>query len=1069
MSTDNAKMQQMEVMLKKSLITIKKLESELSTARKHEPIAIIGMGCRMPGGVNSPEDLWKMLEAKEDAISLIPKDRWDREATYDADPLTPGKCNTKHGAFLENDVRQFDADFFGIPPREARSMDPVQRLILEVTHETFEKSGIAPSSLRGSNTGVYLGIGSSLDYAQASLRSGVLENVSVYDTTGIPLATASGRISYQYDLQGPSFSIDAACSSSIVAIHLATEGLRNGECNLAVAGSANLLLTPELFVGLTKMGSLSPDGKCRAFDDEGNGYVRGEGCGVVILKRLKDALQDGDDIQAVIKGSAIVHDGLSNGFTAPNPDAQVKVINAALTNAAVDPATVDFVESHGVGNKFTDALELQALEKGYGKRTGKLYVGSVKPNIGHMEAAIGMAMLAKVIGAFKHRMIPPNINFDKPNSDINWSGSKITVPTEMVAWNKEAPLRASVHSSGYSGTNTHLVLEAPPQASTDHVKDLLEWPAYPVSLSAYTSDGLRDLVATYLDESNSLWNHQLKDISYTLAKGRSGYDHKLSVSAPDKASLKEALTAWYAEGKHKLVKQSDPEMVRNREIAMLFTGQGAQYPGMCKELYETNQIFKKEVDYCNKILEQHLGRSIVEIMYGDDQESINQTQFTQPALFVVEYALYKLWQHWGIKPTAVAGHSVGEYVALTVAGILKLEDALALIAARGKYIQSLPEGIGGMAAVLAGEDVVKGYLKDSKVDIAAVNSPKSLTISGRKEDVAAIVASMKEDKIKAIPLTVSHAFHSYLMEDILKDFEQVVAAVSLNEPLIPVISNVTGKELLLSDLSPRYFSGHIRGTVRFSDDIRFLDESMGIDIFLEAGPNPTLAGLAKQNVSKETALLLSSGRKGRSDWNILLDTLQQLYLSDVDVNWKAVYEGTGGQIVSLPTYPWQKQEYWYDPVKEHSGANASAPGLNIEVSSGNTLSKDNLMDVMQQVAVGILGLKKGSKLDAFKSMREQGFDSMMSGEFLAVMEKYLGAKLEMSLIHVYGDLNSLHNYFIKEILGGDETITMSDVMFDTGAKSVTDDDDDDWHNIKESDGKLMRWFKKIDKKLSVSD
>jgi len=412
---------------------------------------------------------------------------------------------------------------------------------------------------------------------------------------------------------------------------------------------------------------------------------------------------------------------------------------------------------------------------------------------------------------------------------------------------------------------------------------------------------------------------------------------------------------------------------------------------------------------------------------------------------------------------------VGEYVALTVAGILKLEDALALIAARGKYIQSLPEGIGGMAAVLAGEDVVKGYLKDSKVDIAAVNSPKSLTISGRKEDVAAIVASMKEDKIKAIPLTVSHAFHSYLMEDILKDFEQVVAAVSLNEPLIPVISNVTGKELLLSDLSPRYFSGHIRGTVRFSDDIRFLDESMGIDIFLEAGPNPTLAGLAKQNVSKETALLLSSGRKGRSDWNILLDTLQQLYLSDVDVNWKAVYEGTGGQIVSLPTYPWQKQECWYDPVKEHSGANASAPGLNIEVSSGNTLSKDNLMDVMQQVAVGILGLKKGSKLDAFKSMREQGFDSMMSGEFLAVMEKYLGAKLEMSLIHVYGDLNSLHNYFIKEILGGDETITMSDVMFDTGAKSVTDDDDDDWHNIKESDGKLMRWFKKIDKKLSVSD
>ncbi|MEZ5007184.1 MAG: beta-ketoacyl synthase N-terminal-like domain-containing protein [Chitinophagales bacterium] len=1065
----------MEAILKKSLVTIKKLEAEVNGLKNsaNEPIAIIGMGCRMPGDVHSPEDLWNLLVNKKDTITEIPKDRWDADSIYDEDPLTPGKTNAKHGSFLSNDVKTFDADFFGIPPREAKSIDPLQRMLLEVTQETLEKAGISPDSLRGSKTGVFLGLGNS-DYMQARLRSGHLEDVDVYDATGVPFATAAGRLSYMFDLQGPSFALDSACSSAIVGMHLAANSLRNKESNLAIVGAANLILTPELYVGLSKLGSLATDGKCKAFDENADGYVRGEGCGVVILKRLSEAEADGDNVLAIIKGSAVQHDGLSNGFTAPNPEVQLKVIQEALKNANVDPATIDFVEAHGIGNKFTDAMEIQAIQQSYGKREQPIYVGSVKPNIGHLEAAVGMAMLAKIIGSFQHHQIAPNIHIDTPNQDLDWNNIKVKVPTDTVNWNSansDQPLRAAINLSGYSGTNVHMIFEAPkPKAKSLNES---KQPVLGFNISAKTKQALDQSIENYIQfiESNPTVN--FNDLLYTLSAGRSHYDYKLSAIVENKDDLLEALKNYQAEGKHKNVSVNNIDLVRNKDIAFLFTGQGAQYHGMCSTLYQTNSTFKNAVDRCNEILKPHLALPIIEVLYGDDTESINQTIYTQPALFVVEYALYELWKSWGIQPTAVIGHSVGEFVALTVAGVLSLEDALLLIAKRGQLMQSLPEEEGGMAAVLANEATVLPYLTAFKqVNIAAVNSPKALTISGNKEEIDQVVVKLKEEKVKAINLTVSHAFHSYLMDPILADFEAVAASVQLNEPQIPVISNVTGKELQLSDISPQYFSKHIRGTVRYWDNIQYLDQELGIDVFLEAGPNPTLIGLAKQGLTKETALLLSSAKKGQDDWKMMWTALQELYLADVSIDWKSVYQEVDAQSIELPTYPWQRKEYWYNPVRliiEHQQEPTPVKDK-IALNTAMSVNKDNLMDIMQREAVKILGLEKGSQLDIYKSIREQGFDSMMSGEFLAKMEKYLGAKLEMSLIHVYSDLNSLYNYIVKDIIGDkDEVVSMSDVMFDANSSNGLEEEEEegDWHDIKPTDGPLMKLFKKFDKALGV--
>ncbi len=613
---------------------------------------------------------------------------------------------------------------------------------------------------------------------------------------------------------------------------------------------------------------------------------------------------------------------------------------------------------------------------------------------------------------------------------------------------------AALNLSGYSGTNVHMILEEAPSKEEEQ-ESKSNRPFYLFQVSAKSETALNNLLKKYLDDWEKISENSIEDITYTLNVGRSVYAHQFSIIIEHKEALKEALDKVVAGEKVRGAVWYTEEEVINKSVAFLF------------------------------MLDIPLG----DLVFGEDVDPtlINETKYTQPALFAVDYALAKMWMSWGIVPSAVMGHSVGEFVALTIAGVLSLKDALKLIANRGRLMQALPEGEGGMAAVLAGEEVLSKYLAkyQGKVDIAAVNSPKSLTVSGNLADVDLLVADLKEDSVKAISLKVSHAFHSHLMDPMLDEFAAVVDSVQLMEPKIPLISNLSGKELKFSELNRDYFKNHIRQAVRFYDGMKYLDEEFGIDIFLEAGPNPTLVGLGKQCLIKSSARWLSSSKKGKEDWKDQLETLQQLIFARVPIGWTAFYKGAGLKKIDLPTYVWDKKVYWADPVKsipkdeltpleyldEYTDTKLMKDEVADSEKSGEMIiSADTLMDIMQKECCKILALEPGTKLDEFKSMREQGFDSMMSGEFLANMEKILDAKLDMSLIHVYGDLNALNQYFIKEHLGGEEkTVSMANIMFDTGDDRYEYVDTKNWHEVKEGDGWLLRTFKRIDKMLKVDD
>lgn len=1070
---------QMQEMLKKSLITIKKLEAELLDSQKNSkniPIAIVGIGMRLPGGISNSTQLWDLLLNKSDVVTEIPKSRWDNDKIYDTDALKKGKTNARHGAFLTNDPGEWDADFFGIVPREAKSIDPLQRMIFEVTQEALESAAISPDELKGSKTGVYVALGNS-DYMSARLRSGNLEDVDVYDATGIPFATAAGRLSYLFDLRGPNFALDAACASSIVGLHLAVEDLKTNKSDCAIVASANLILSPELYVGLSKLGSLSTHGICKAFDENADGYVRGEGCGVVILKRLDDAIKNNDNILTIIKGSAIKHDGASNGFTAPNPEVQLAVIQEAIEIANIKSEEIVFVEAHGIGNKFTDAMEIQAIDAGYNNRNSPLYIGSLKPNIGHLEATIGMGMLFKTIESLKHHQIAPNIHLDTLNKDIDWPNIHSRIPLELINWKPVAneTMKTAINLSGYSGTNVHMIFEEALVPFNNKPK-----PSYPTNvfqLSAKTPDALKAIAEKYVAQFDSWSDKSMHDVCYTLQVGRGNYDYKLCIIAESLAHVKSVLEKFILGESDKSLTISHPEILSSKNIAFLFSGQGAQYFGMCKDFYDTNKIFKSAIDECNTHLNNDLAIPIIDILFNEnvDNELINQTQYTQPALFVVEYALAKMWQSWGIKPYAAAGHSVGEFVALTLAEAISLKDALHLIAIRGKLMQALPTDAGTMAAVIAGKEEILPFLTpfEGKICVAAYNSPKSTTISGEKEAVQQLVETLKVEKIKAIPLVVSHAFHSQLMNPILSDFENEVEKISFKTPIFPVISNVTGKELSVSDLTPKYFSNHLRGTVNFYDDMQYLSNELGIDVFIEMGPNPILVGLGKQGINKETAVWLSSAKKGINDWQQIFSSIGLLYLAGLPFSWKHLYDDFAVKKENLPTYAWQRKKYWYSPVKvgllepkTHKEEDIIDLNKSVEHIPGKEhgLTKETFYLIMHKEGNRVLGLEKGTKLDDHKSLRDQGFDSMMSGEYLTILEKYLNTTLDISLLHLYINIHDLHDYLSKKYL---ENTTGGVLMNDIILGNILDDEEDDgnWHEPKETDGWLLKVFKKIDSKL----
>jgi amino acid adenylation domain-containing protein/thioester reductase-like protein len=878
-----------------------------------EPIAIVGLSCRFPGAPN-PRAFWELLRNGVDAITEVPSDRWDVNAFHSENP-DPGKVTTRYGGFLE-DVDLFDPHFFGISPREATRMDPQQRLLLEVSWEALENAFILPQSLGGTRTGVFVGI-SSYDYSH------LLDNPEMFDAyagTGNAHSIAANRLSYVFDLRGPSMALDTACSSSLVSVHLACQSLRNGESDVALAGGVNLILTPELTITFSQARMLSPDGRCKTFDVNADGYVRGEGCGVVVLKRYSDALRDGDNILALIRGSAVNQDGRSNGLTAPNGFAQQDVIRQALAEAQVAPNQIGYVEAHGTGTPLGDPIEIASLRAvlDADSSTGKVLVGSVKTNIGHLESASGIAGLIKAVLALQNEAIPPHLHLKEINPYLLLEDSRIEIGTYLRPWKRrEGPRFAGVSSFGFGGTNAHVVISDAPQVASTTSSENIERPRHILALSAKSESSLREL-AYQFSEALSINKQSLADIAFTVNTSRSHFEHRLTIHASSSEELKNALEEFISTSESPLVGTGFSKPGVEPKIAFLFTGQGAQYPGMGKGLYETQSIFRDALDQCAAILDPLLDRPLLNVLFASANDStIHQTTYTQPAIFSFEYALAQTLLSWGIQPYALTGHSIGEYVAACIAGVFTLQDGLRYIAARSKLMGALPQS-GSMAAVFADAAQVVDALKpfEDQVAIAATNSPDNIVISGEQKAVIEVLNELSKRGIASKALTVSHAFHSPLMDPILDSFESIAHEVTFQAPRIPLISNLTGR-LMEADQVPdaAYWRDHLRREVKFSAGMQSLAD-LGIDVFIEVGPAPVLLSMGKRCLPDSKALWLPSLRYGQEDWKMLLDSLGKLYVAGADIDWAGFDQGYTRRKVSLPNYPFDRQRYWLESSGE---------------------------------------------------------------------------------------------------------------------------------------------------------
>jgi acyl transferase domain-containing protein/surfactin synthase thioesterase subunit len=911
-------------MLEDALQEIARLRAQLQAAEpvhtplRHpqEPIAIIGMGCRFPGSANTPEAFWELLVSGGATLREIPASRWDVDAYYDPDMAVPGKMYVRHGSYLDDGtIEQFDPQFFGISAREADRLDPQQRLLLEVSWEALEHAGIAPATLKGSQTGIFVGQYWD-DYSMQRIYATEPGQIDRYAQLSALRGLSAGRIAHLLDVHGPAMQVDTACSSASLAVHLACQSLRNRESDLALAGGVSLILAPEHLIGICQMQALSPDGRCKTFDARADGFGQGEGCGMVALKRLSDARRDGDRILALIRGSAVNHDGHSRTVTTPSGTAQRAMLQQALDNAGVQPHQIGYVEAHGTGTPLGDPIEVLALARVLCQdRQQPLYIGSVKTNVGHLDAAAGIAGLMKVVLSLQHGTIPPHLHCNEPNPRIPWRDWPIRVPTELTPWNT-SPKMAGVSAFGMSGTNVHLIVEQAPEPGLEIIPapPNTPRPQHVLTLSAQDQDTLHDLAQAYLTRLQTpAEDGNLADMCFTAATGRSHFSHRLAVVADSPEAICRELTGFLDHGYSSQLFTHQAGR-KPPKIAFLFTGQGAQYAGMGRHLYETQPTFRFWLDRCADILDTYLDQPLLDVLWSGD--AIHQTAYTQPALFALEYALAQVWRSWGIEPEVMMGHSVGEYAAACIAEVFTLEEGLRLIAARGRLMQSLPAG-GAMVSVRAEEAVVDAHLDPyrSEVAIAAVNGPQSTVISGRASAIRRIVEALHTQGMKTTPLTVSHAFHSPLMTPILEAFAQVAEQISYAVPIRPVVSNVTGKAMTGDLVTPDYWVRHLRQAVRFADGMATLHE-MHIDTFVEIGPKPTLLGMGRGCLPPADDAWLPSLRPD-AEWSTLLSSVAQLYVRGAAIDWQGFDRGEGlsrRRKVVLPTYPWRRQRYWTDTV-----------------------------------------------------------------------------------------------------------------------------------------------------------
>jgi polyketide synthase 1/15 len=913
----------------KLLRYLKKVAVELDEARARlreyeqratEPVAVVGIGCRFPGGVDSPQELWEVVSEGRDLVSEFPTDRgWDVEGLFDPDPDAEGKTYTRWGGFLE-DATGFDAGFFGIAPGEVLAMDPQQRLMLEVSWEALEHAGIDPLTLRGSATGVFTGI------FAASYGNRDTGGLQGYGLTGTSVSVASGRVAYMLGLEGPAVSVDTACSSSLVAIHWAMASLRSGECDLALAGGVTVMGLPSLFVGFSRQRGLAADGRCKAFAGAADGTGWGEGAGVVVLERLSDAQRLGHSVLAVVRGSAINQDGASNGMTAPNGQAQQRVIRAALASAGLTAANVDVVEGHGTATTLGDPIEAQALlaTYGQGRPPGRpLWVGSIKSNMGHTQAAAGVAGVIKMVQAMRHGVMPATLHVDVPSPRVDWESGAVSVLTEARDWPVDGrPRRAGVSSFGISGTNAHVILEQAPVEVSESAGGASGLSVLPWVISARSAEALTAQASRLLAHVQADPGLDPVDVGCSLA-GRSVFEHRAVVVGADRQALMTGL-ATLADG--------DPgagvvvgQAGSVGKAVVVFPGQGSQRIGMGRELYGQLPVFAEAFDAVADELDRLLRLPLREVVWGADAGLLDSTEFAQPALFAVEVALFAVLRRWGVQPDFVMGHSVGELSAAYVAGVLTLADAAMLVVARGRLMQALPAG-GAMVAVAAAEDDVMPLLGEG-VAIAAINAPKSVVISGAQATVSAIADRFAEQGRRVHRLAVSHAFHSPLMEPMLEEFARVAARVEAREPRIGLVSNVTG-ELAGADGdfgSEQYWVEHVRRPVRFADSVRHL-QMAGATNFIEVGPGSGLTGSIEQSLAPAEAVVVSTLGKDRSEVASVLGASGQLFTTGVPVDWPAVFAGSGGRRVELPTYAFQRRRFWQTPGAD-GPADAAGLGL----------------------------------------------------------------------------------------------------------------------------------------------
>ncbi|MGD7154321.1 non-ribosomal peptide synthase/polyketide synthase, partial [Ralstonia pseudosolanacearum] len=957
------------------------------------PIAVIGLGCRFPGA-DDADAFWDALAGQVDAIGAVPQAR-RAAGTFD-EPRAEVPSQVRLGGFLDR-VDAFDAAFFSISPLEAARMDPQQRLALEVAWQALEDAGIAASGLAGSTTGVFIGI-STHDYENLQDRAG--SELSVYSATGNAGSIVANRLSYCLDLRGPSLAIDTACSSSLVAVHAACQSLRDGESTLALAGGVNLVLSTLSSEPFARAGMLSPDGRCKAFDASANGYVRGEGCGVVVLKRLSDALRDGDPVRAVILGSAVMQDGRGNGLIAPNGSAQAAVVRQALARARLRPEQIGYIEAHGTGTALGDPIELNALKSvfAHAPEAGRCAVGSVKTNIGHLEAAAGVASLIKVVLALEHETLPANLHYREPNPHCALDGSALSIVSRSQPWPGNAGRRhAGISSFGFGGTLAHMIVAQAPPAATAHGA---QWPWHLLSLSAKTAPALEAMTEAVAGQLRDLPDGALADAAYTHQAGRSAFAWRRMLVARDREDAAEALRA--RDPRRVFTAQVRPAVPA--PVVFMFPGQGAQQVGMARELYQEIAAFRAVVDRCAQVLRERAGFDLIQSLYGDgDPEAshlaLTRTEAAQPALFVIEYALARLWMDWGVQPAALIGHSVGEYVAACLAGVFSIDDALVLVAERGRLMQSLPAG--AMLSVALDEASLRAQL-DGTLALAAVNGRQRCVVAGETTAVAALERRLDAQGISHRRLATSHAFHSPMTEPILPAFADSVARLTLRAPAIPFVSNLTGAWIEPAQATdPGYWAAHLRGTVRFADGLQTLMQG-GPHAWIEVGPGQTLSALARPCAGDALVLPSLGGGEGpKSDLAVLLGSAGQLWLAGQALDWRALYAGQQRRTLRLAPYPFQRERHWLDaPAAPQQDAQASVEPsravTSMPVAAAMSSSVSNSASRAQAIQGALRGMVAKmlhadvARVDPDLPLLELGADSLMMVQAIGSIEQTYG-------------------------------------------------------------------------------